>query len=249
MAPFLRRRCHRSATGHLLQLFGVSSPSHRDPGGSVVDVSHIFGRELDRGRPEVFLQAMQLGGGPDGDHTRAIKIGAARPEPPGRHPPRRQLRVASPADPGIIALGPKPLNARPTRRSSRPRAPQRVLQASFEIRGRRSIGLRHLCGLRTSRPNRSRLLDDDLLEIEGARPLLEIRPTLVALQRQIEGWRKNRGEARAAWGPRLQLRMPAASDGANLLSWPLLLFADQLFPSALEQASRELVSLSATKAR
>lgn len=37
----------RSTTGHLLQLFGVSSPLHRDFGGGVIDVTQIIGREFD----------------------------------------------------------------------------------------------------------------------------------------------------------------------------------------------------------
>jgi len=37
----------RSATGHLLQFFGVPSPLHRDLGGGVIDVTQILGREFD----------------------------------------------------------------------------------------------------------------------------------------------------------------------------------------------------------
>src|SRR4051794_12189277 len=51
-----------SATGHLLQLLGVSIALHRDPGGGVIDLTQIVGREFDRNCPDVFVQAMQLRG-------------------------------------------------------------------------------------------------------------------------------------------------------------------------------------------
>lgn len=37
----------RSTTGQKLELFGVSSPLHRDFGGGVIDVTQIVGREFD----------------------------------------------------------------------------------------------------------------------------------------------------------------------------------------------------------
>jgi hypothetical protein len=43
----LQKSVCRSAPGHLLQLFGVSSSLHRDLGGGFVDVPQIVGREFD----------------------------------------------------------------------------------------------------------------------------------------------------------------------------------------------------------
>lgn len=37
----------RLATGHLLQLFGISSSFHRDLGSSIINISQIVGREFD----------------------------------------------------------------------------------------------------------------------------------------------------------------------------------------------------------
>ncbi|WP_442940620.1 MFS transporter [Nostoc sp.] len=37
----------RLATGHLLQVFGIPSPLHRDLGGRIIDVMQIVGREID----------------------------------------------------------------------------------------------------------------------------------------------------------------------------------------------------------
>jgi hypothetical protein len=48
--------------GHLLQLFGVSGPLHRDLCGGLINVAEIVRREFDRGGPDVLVQTMSLGG-------------------------------------------------------------------------------------------------------------------------------------------------------------------------------------------
>ena len=53
--PFDRQH---SATGHFLQLFGITSPLHHDLGGSVVDFTEIVGSEFDGDCPDVLIQAM-----------------------------------------------------------------------------------------------------------------------------------------------------------------------------------------------
>src|ERR1019366_2730236 len=50
----------RSATGHLLELLGVPGSLHRDPGGGIIDVTQIVGREFDGDCPDVFVQTLQL---------------------------------------------------------------------------------------------------------------------------------------------------------------------------------------------
>ena len=42
-----KRASNRSATGHLLQLFRIPSPLHRDLRGGGIDLTQIVGREFD----------------------------------------------------------------------------------------------------------------------------------------------------------------------------------------------------------
>jgi hypothetical protein len=78
------------ATGHLLQMFGVASPLHRDPGSGALDLTEVVGREFDGGRPEVLVQAMQLRGARNrndprllGEEPRERDLGRRRPLPLG----------------------------------------------------------------------------------------------------------------------------------------------------------------------
>jgi hypothetical protein len=49
----------RSAVGHLLQVFGVPGPLHRDLGEGAVNVAQIVGRQFDASRSDVLLQPVQ----------------------------------------------------------------------------------------------------------------------------------------------------------------------------------------------
>jgi hypothetical protein len=63
----------RSKPSHLLQLFGVSSPFHRDLGGGAIDVAEIVRRTLDCSCPDVLLQAMPLRGARDRHNPRLLR--------------------------------------------------------------------------------------------------------------------------------------------------------------------------------
>src|SRR6266478_5407083 len=58
----LSRVCHRSATGHLLQLFGVTSSLHGDLGSGAIDFTEVVRREFECNCSDVLVQAMQLRG-------------------------------------------------------------------------------------------------------------------------------------------------------------------------------------------
>ena len=93
----------RSATGHLLQVLGVPGPLHRDLRGRGLDLAEVVGRELDVGRPEVLVQAMQLRGARDRDDPRLLG------EQPGeRDLGRRRLLasrdLAEQVDQGLVRL-------------------------------------------------------------------------------------------------------------------------------------------------
>ena len=71
-----------SAAGHLLQVFGVPGPLHRDLRGGAIDLTEIVGRQFDGSRSDVFVQALQLRGARDRDDPRL----------PGKQPGERDLR-------------------------------------------------------------------------------------------------------------------------------------------------------------
>src|SRR5216684_3858572 len=62
----------RSATGHLLQMFGVPSPLHGDLRGGALDLMQIVGREIDGNCSDVLLQSLQLAGAWDGNNPRLL---------------------------------------------------------------------------------------------------------------------------------------------------------------------------------
>ena len=67
----------RSATGHSLQLFGISGPLHRDLGGGFRS-PQIVRREFDGDCPEVLIQAMQLRGARGSERSTASGPAARR---------------------------------------------------------------------------------------------------------------------------------------------------------------------------
>src|SRR5512132_4540025 len=76
----------RSETGHLLQLFGVSAPLHRDLRGGAIDLPNVIGRKFDGSRSDVLLQAGQLRGARDRNDPRLLGK-----EPSNRDLSRRDL--------------------------------------------------------------------------------------------------------------------------------------------------------------
>src|SRR5689334_1119439 len=67
----LRSPC--SATGRSFQVFGVASPMHGDLRGGAVDLTEIVRRQLDAGRSDVLLQAVQLRGTRDRYNPRLLR--------------------------------------------------------------------------------------------------------------------------------------------------------------------------------
>src|SRR5881628_2472096 len=62
----------RSATRHLLQVLGVPSPLDRDLRGGAIDLTEIVGREFDRSRSDVLVQALKLPGARDWNNPRLL---------------------------------------------------------------------------------------------------------------------------------------------------------------------------------
>jgi hypothetical protein len=62
----------RSAAGHLLQLFEVASPLHRDLGGGALDLPEIVGCQVDASRSDVLLKPEQLRGAGDRHDPRLL---------------------------------------------------------------------------------------------------------------------------------------------------------------------------------
>src|ERR1022692_1498482 len=71
----------RLATGHLLDVFGISSPLHRDLRGGAVDVTEIVRGKFDGSCSDVLLQARQFRGAWDWNNPRL----------PGKQPCERDL--------------------------------------------------------------------------------------------------------------------------------------------------------------
>src|SRR6266567_526638 len=61
-----------SATGQLLQLFGVPCPFDLDLCGSAIDLMEIIGSEFEGNCSDVFVQAMQLRGTGDWHDPRLL---------------------------------------------------------------------------------------------------------------------------------------------------------------------------------
>ncbi len=85
--PYVAEKCRRrSAPGQFFQRFGIAVAEHLDGLGGGFDVAQVVGRQLDRGRADILLQAMQLGRARNGNDP-----GLLRQQPGERDLGRRRL--------------------------------------------------------------------------------------------------------------------------------------------------------------
>lgn len=87
----LLRAC-RSTSDQLLQVLGITRSLNRNFRGRAFEFAQVFGRELNRRRPGVLLQAMQLRRAGDGNNPRLLRQQPGQRDLRGRDLlPRREL--------------------------------------------------------------------------------------------------------------------------------------------------------------